>query len=181
MQAFHSENPKALTKRSELELFTALRAADVPFEYQYYLPFAGCELDSETKCCYIDFVLHMPWGVVFLENDEHQHDHQSPSCDVRRDFDAVASVALGSTQKVVFLHFNPDTFKVGGTTLCTTRKERYSKLLDTLRAWMVEDPCPGKPFARFFMFYDRDSPDAVLPCVAEAWDPVARLVSKMLG
>jgi len=180
MQFFHSEDPKALTKRSELELFVILREADIVFEYQKHLPFSGCELGSETKYCFIDFAIHYSWGVVFLENDEHQHEAQDPSCDVRRDFDAVASVALGSGQKVVFLRFNPDAFRVGGFTKRTPKKERYGALLDLLIAWQTVEPAPEKEFARFFMYYSRDSDLATLPSVASSWAQAAREVSGVI-
>jgi len=178
MQRVHGDNPKALTKRKELDVHLALSAAGLFFEYQKHLPFKNCGLASETVCCYIDFAIPMPWGVVLLECDEEQHrGHESASCDVRRDFDAAASVALGSQQKLAVLRFNPDAFQIAGVTQRAAKKDRLAKLLATLAAWQAVDPAPELGFARFFLFYDAASEDAALPSVAEDWDPLAREVS----
>ena len=45
-------------------------------------------------------------------------------------------------------------------------KERQSRLVEVVRAWLLEDPAPGKQLARFFMYYDRLS-DSSLPVVAK--------------
>ena len=71
----------------------ALRDAQITFEYQHYLPFRGCGLESETAHAFADFALPTPWGYVLLEADEEQHKAYDPSCDVRRNFDMAASVA----------------------------------------------------------------------------------------
>eukprot|EP00439_Symbiodinium_sp_Y106_P019089 s6939_g2.t1 len=100
MQAFHGDNPKALTKSKELEVHQLLSKSGIQFDYQHHLPFRGCGLESETTRALADFVLYAPWGAIILEVDENQHGHQDPSCDVRRDFDMVASIALGSQHKL---------------------------------------------------------------------------------
>ena len=89
----------------------ALRDAQIAFEYQHYLPFRGCGLESETAHAFADFALPAPWGYVLLEVDEEQHKAYDPSCDVRRDFDMAASVALGSGHKLMVLRYNPDAFQ----------------------------------------------------------------------
>ena len=114
MRAKHGDQPKALTKAKELSVYAALQAADITFEYQKYLPFHGCSLDSETKCAYVDFAIAAPWGALLLEVDEDQHSHQPASCDPRRDFDMCASLALGSGHKVDVLRYNPDSFRTDG-------------------------------------------------------------------
>ena len=48
MQTMHGDNPRAVTKSKELEVRQALRDAQITFEYQHYLPFRGCGLESET-------------------------------------------------------------------------------------------------------------------------------------
>ena len=89
MQCKHADNPKALTKSKEMDVYQALQKASVDFEYQKHLPFRSCGITSETSWAYIDFTIQMSWGVVLLECDEGQHNTYDPSCDVRRDFDAV--------------------------------------------------------------------------------------------
>ena len=112
MRSKHSGEPKALTKTKELSVYKALQEANIGFEYQKHLPFHGCDLNSETKCAFVDFAITTSWGVILLEVDENMHAGQPSSCDVRRDFDMCASIILGSQHKVVVLRYNPDSFRI---------------------------------------------------------------------
>ena len=87
-------------------VYHALQKAGVIFEYQKHIPFARCGLDSETKHAYLDFVIAKEWGWDIIECDEAQHNSYDPSCDVRRDFDTAASVALGSGHKLRVIRYN---------------------------------------------------------------------------
>ena len=171
MRSMHGDNPRAVTKSKELEVRQALRDAQITFEYQRYLPFHGCGLESETAHAYADFALPTPWGYVLLEVDEEQRKAYDPSCDVRRDFDMAASVALGSGHKLLVLRYNPDAFKIAGVTRRTTKKERRAQLIRLLGK-------PEAPFTRLFLFYDRAAENSALPCVAEHWSEPVRAVSR---
>ena len=70
----------SVCKSKELEVHQALRDAQITFEYQHYLPFRGCGLESETAHAFADFALPAPWGYVLLEVDEEQHKVYDPSC-----------------------------------------------------------------------------------------------------
>ena len=177
MQSCHAENPKARVIGVELDVCQALQNAGIDFEYQKQIPFRSCGLASETAHAFIDFCIQKPWGVILLECDDNQHSHYDPSCDVRRDFDSCASIALGSQHKAVVLRYNPDAFKIGSATRYTTKKERQAKLVETLKAW-DEDPAPGLGFARFFMFYDAENEDAQLPLIAQHWTEEVKAVSR---
>ena len=180
MRAKHSDQPKALTKAKELSVYKALQEADITFEYQKHLPFHGCSLESETKCAFVDFAITAPWGALLLEVDEDQHSSRPVSCDPRRDFDMCASLALGSGHKVVVLRYNPDSYRLDGKNVTTTTKERQRRLVEVVRAWLLEDPAPDKQLARFFMFYDARS-DSELPVIAKDWDnEEIRTVSKTI-
>jgi hypothetical protein len=176
MRAFHSDNPKALTKTRELEVHQALQAAGLRFDYQAHLPFRSCGLESESARAFVDFVLYRPWGAIVLECDEHQHAAYPASCDVRRDFDIAASVALGSAQKLVIVRYNPDEYRVAGKTARTPKKDRHARLVQLL----TELPEPAG-FQRIFLFYDREAPDSELPLVAKEWPDGARAVSKAVA
>ena len=176
MQTMHGENPRAVTKSKELEVHQALRDAQIAFEYQHHLPFRGCGLESETAHAYADFALPAPWGYVLLEVDEEQHKAYDPSCDVRRDFDMAASVALGSGHKLLVLRYNPDAFKIAGMTRRTTKKERHAQLIRLLGELLAREP--EAPFTRLFLFYDRAAENNALPCVAERWSEPVRAVSR---
>ena len=172
MRSQHSGEKKAITKGKEMALYQALQNANIEFEYQKHIPFASCGLNSETKYAYADFVIARPWGHIILECDEDQHRAYDVSCDVRRDFDIAASVALGSGHKLMIVHYNPDAFRVNGKTRTTSQKDRIKKLLEVLE----HEP---EAFERVFVFYDASGDDATLPQVAASWDPAARQVSRL--
>ena len=176
MQTVHGDNPRSVTKSKELEVHQALRDAQIAFEYQHHLPFRGCGLESETAHAYADFALPAPWGYVLLEVDEEQHKAYDPSCDVRRDFDMAASVALGSGHKLLVLRYNPDAFKIAGVTQRTTKKERHAQLIRLLGGLLAREL--EAPFTRLFLFYDQAAENSALPCVAEHWSEPVRAVSR---
>ncbi len=181
MRRKHSGQPKALTKVKELSVYQALQAADITFEYQKYLPFAGCDLDSETKYAFVDFAITASWGALLLEVDENQHFSRDASCDPRRDFDMCASLAMGSGHKVVVLRYNPDSFRIDGKNVSVSTKDKQRRLVDVIRAWLSEDPAPDKQLARYFLYYDGRS-DFQLPEIAQDWQyDEARAVSTVLS
>lgn len=176
----NSGQPKALTKAKELSVYKALQAANITFEYQKHLPFHGCDLDNETKCAFVDFAISAPWGALLLEVDEDQHAGRPSSCDVQRDFDMCASLALGSRHEAVVLRYNPDNFRTDGRNFTVSTKEKQRQLVELLRKWLLEDPAPGKQLARHFMFYDGTS-NSSLPIVAKEWpDDAAQAVSAVV-
>ena len=167
----HSDNKKAVTKQKELVIHQQLSEAGIEFEYQHHIPFRACGLESETTCAYVDFAIAKPWGYVLLECDEHQHSSYDPSCDVRRDFDIAASIALGSQQKLLIVRFNPDSYMVNGKTRSDS-KDRMKRLLKLL------DYEPINCFERVFLCYDHEAGSS-LPSVAAAWATAATQVSRM--
>lgn len=173
MRSQHASDRKAQTKAKELKLYKFLEDASIPFEYQRHVPFKSCGLGSETQCAYLDFLVVKPWGYIVLECDEHQHKDRDPSCDVRRDFDIAASVALGSGQQLMVVRFNPDPYKVDGITKPEGWRDRCGRLLAILQ----QSEAPTK-FERIFLCYDRASDDS-LPCVASSWqNSAAKEVSR---
>lgn len=181
MRSQHSGQPRALTKAKELSVHKALQAAGIAFEYQKHLPFYDCGLEGETKCAFVDFAIAAPWGAILLEVDENMHSAYPASCDVRRDFDMFASLALGSGHKVAVLRYNPDSFRVDGKPVRVPLKDRQRRLVEVLRLWLLEDPAPGKQLSRFFLYYDCHS-DSSLPVVAKDWQSEeAREVSAVLS
>jgi len=171
MQRMHGDHPKAQTKRKELVVDQALRDAGVEFDYQVHVPFRTCGLGSETSCAYLDFAIEREWGCLIVECDESQHAHYTATCDVRRDFDVAASIALGdSAQKLAMLHYNPDCFRVAGASRTVTTKKRLARLVEAIR----ELPEPKGEFSRYFLYYDKDEDHATLPTIAKEWNVAAR-------
>jgi hypothetical protein len=154
-------------------------SAGIEFEYQKHMPFKSCGLISETAHAYLDFVLTKPWGVLILEIDENQHTAYPAACDVRRDFEICASIALGSQHKAIVLRYNPDSFRIDGKDRSIPKKERLTSLIDLIKQW-DEDPAPEWHFARFFMFYDMTS-ESNLPIVAKEWNSEeAKQISRVI-
>jgi len=164
-------NPRLSLSEKELILHQALRQAGVSFEYQFHLPLKSCGFNSETTRAFLDFAIPKPWGYILLECDEDQRRGYDSSCDVRRDFDMAASVALGSEHKLLEIRYNPDGYRVGGKTRVESKKDRMTRLLGLLEHEPVA-------FERIFLCYDQDE-QATLPQVAASWDVLARQVSRL--
>lgn len=78
----------------------------------------------------VDFTFEMKAGVVLLECDEKQHSEYVKRCELVRQ----AEVALGfGGLPVHWVRYNPDAFKISGTTRVTKRVERESTLLRHLQ------------------------------------------------
>ncbi len=77
-----------------------------------------------------DFVYEWAEGVLVLEFDEQMHSDRVKRCELVR----MAAVSSGfGARPVIWIRFNPDPFKVNGSTLTTTRKTREKILLKMLR------------------------------------------------
>jgi hypothetical protein len=156
----------------------ALERNGIPFEYQYYIPFKKCGLQTDSTAAFIDFMIPKPWGTLLLEVDEDQHFTRPPECDARRDVDIAASTALGSQTKAVILRYNPDPWSLDNNVQRWPPKKRLELLVQTIRQF-DEDPVPNAPFARRFLFYDAKSTEN-LPEIASEWPPALRECSAIL-
>ena len=177
MRSCHGDNPKALAKSWELEVYSILQRQSLAFDYLVSVPFADCGLGSETRCAFLDFLIPKAWGKVILEVDEDQHSHYPPGCDVRRDFDILASVAMGSADKLCVVRYNPNAQQIGGVTQPLHTAQREAKLLQVLQDLEVE---PQLPFSRYFLYYNRATHDSPLPLVADSWPEEVKAVSRSL-
>jgi hypothetical protein len=80
-----------------------------------------------------DFVYEWDEGVLILEYDEFQHKDLIKRCELVRQ----AEVSMGFGGKpIMWFRFNPDAFKVEGTTMRTSKETREALLLDILRKHM---------------------------------------------
>ena len=113
-----------------------------------------------------------------MEVDEQQRFHYPPGCDVRRDMDTLASVSLGSADKLCIVRYNPDAQQIGGVTHTLRKAQREAKLLQVLQDLEVE---PQLPFSRCFLYYNRANHDSPLPLVADSWPEEVKAVSRCLA
>jgi len=174
-RCLHAEEKKAPVKRKELAVLGALREAGLLPEYQVYLPFRTCGIEGGA-CAYLDFVLYFPWGTVALEVDEFAHSDRDPHCELCRDLAIFASIATTGCEKCVLLRFNPDSWELDGKIQRLHLKTKLQRLVELLLSWFHSDPCPGLPFARLFMNYDRRS-GSTLPVVGEGWPEDVKAIS----
>ena len=92
-----------------------------------------------------------------------------------------ASLALGSGHKVIVLRYNPDSFRIDGKNISVSTKDKQRRLVEVIRAWLLEDPAPDRQLARYFLYYDGRS-DSQLPVIAKDWQhDEARAVSTVLS
>ena len=126
-------------------------------------------LNSHSR---IDFLFPNHGKVhVAFEVDEYQHREYSQVCETSRMNNIVSSLRLGGDETpIVFVRYNPHSFKVDGATKRTARDERYTKvceLLDKIKA--MEH---GEHIHVFYMFYDTVSELPVVLTDPEYFDAV---------
>ena len=83
-----------------------------------------------------DFTFVTDASVIVLEYDEHQHESYTQSCELARMSDIFLSY---HGVRVTFIRYNPDAFKVDGTTLWTNRETREGVLLDVLKTAFADE------------------------------------------
>ena len=123
---------------------------------------------EETACGRYrpDFVFDTSTHVVILEVDENQHAYPGYSCDNRRMLDIFGSYG---GLPVVFLRFNPDTYKMGGKTKKTELRRRLKELEKELRQALACPPQRSLTIVR--LYYDCAEPRAVVASWVDPIDP----------
>lgn len=107
-----------------------------------------------------DFVIEAATHVIVLEVDEHQHNDRHPECEMYRMINI--SQSFGGTP-VIFLRYNPDTFKVGRMKIDTKKGDRYERLLtaiEYLRDYYAE---PDYFLSVAYLFYDEYQVNEIVP------------------
>ena len=161
----------------ELEIHQLLRDNDICFSYQAYVPFRNCEPNAETHA-YLDFTIVKKWGVIVLEVDEDQHSNYDSSYDLIQEAHITANISLSTGQRLFFLRYNPDAYKVGGDICKTHKRLRHTALIEVIKQLDKEPP---SEISRYFLFYDRHSLVSPLPCIAECWPEAVQKQSRSLA
>lgn len=95
---------------------------------------------------------------VYVECDEHQHDHIPRECEVAR----MRNLAEVRGQPVVFVRFNPDEYTprappAGGAVAPArrwTQPQRHAHLVRCVREAMQQGPQPGDVVSALWLFFD---------------------------
>ena len=133
----------------------------------------------ETRCAFVDFAITAPWGALLLEVDENQHSHQPRFLRPAPGLRHVRVPGAGQWPQGGGHPLQPGQLQ-DEREMPVPPKERQRRLVEVVRAWLLEDPAPDKQLARFFMYYDGRS-DSPLPVVAKEWDSEeARAVSAVV-
>jgi hypothetical protein len=99
----------------------------------------------------LDFVYEWVEGVLVLEYDEHMHSHYGKRCELHRMQEA--SLGYGG-RPVCWIRYNPDAFKVDGSTLTTSRKTREAVLLKIMQD-IIGDADYDHFMTIYYLFYDK--------------------------
>ena len=128
----HSDEYVARRKKEEQTIVKFLDDHSIPYRREYYISFSSIG-GTYAK---VDFWL---WPedttrAVFLEVDEQQHECYPVQCDPSRLAKIIEVRTLsGITSPLYVVRYNPNTFKVDGTTVPTPKKVRHYALATLLQ------------------------------------------------
>ncbi len=148
----HTKSGQKHRKTSEDHLAISLKNANIQFDRELMVDFKCSLPERAQQFARIDFVIYKEDKIFLLENDEFQHSHYEVSCETRRMTDVYSSLVLEEKfqgNKIVWIRYNPDAFKINGQTTRITKKDRDQKLFDLLDNFQTE-----MNMAIIYMFYD---------------------------
>ncbi|CAN0054243.1 unnamed protein product, partial [Heterosigma akashiwo] len=139
-QIMHSEKGIMNHRKKERAVETLLINNDINYKREHKITY-NCINDIENKFSSVDFLIEHKdkkgnAGIIFLEVDEDQHKYwnYTVSCDVSRMTKIYESITIGgNTLPVLFIRYNPDSFKHNGKNMKLKRDEKQSKLINTIQ------------------------------------------------
>ncbi len=167
-------------KREESRINSLLTKVNVDFTTQHFIDFTCMGPNRDGDRCFIDFVIQITdalgrVGFVFLEVDEHQHQGQSVSCELRRMSDAHSSLLVeGNTMPFAFLRYNPNAYRINGVSQRFAKAKREERLVEVLNNWSFE-----REFEAVYMFYDAEEGEATVwkdPAFNSNFREICRLI-----
>ena len=131
----HTKEGIARRKKKEERIAKLLKDNEIIFEREFTVPFSCFK--TERKCARVDFVIAKAWGYILLEVDENQHSREDVSCETKRMMNIVSSVL--SNNKLLFIRYNPDSFKVDGVRCKLDTKTRHTNLINFINNYSPSD------------------------------------------
>lgn len=123
--------------------------------------------EAKKQFAKVDAVIYTPNCIIALEVDEHQHleDDSTPwgytvSCDAARmnnvqvAYTMAATAANEPVQPILWIRFNPDTFKIDGVRGRVSLRDREQRLLEVIRTFQ---PAEKQAVSILYMYYDIES------------------------
>ena len=146
----HSTGKQKINQREEA-VVNHFQYCAIPFERNVVVDFK-CALPDRTQThARLDFVVYMPQVLFFVEVDQWQHTGPTYSiiCDLKRMTDVYASLLVGGNERpVVWVRYNPDSFRIDGISKKITTKARLETLSQCIQTYV-----PRGPFEIAYMFY----------------------------
>ena len=121
---FHRKVPK-----KEENLQTLFSQEQIPFEYQTIFDFITVD-DYQYECCLIDFSIKKENVQILIEVDEFQHTNINYS--LRNEIQRMLQVNKKLNDKVIWIRYNPDRYKVNGVFKQKPEIEKEFILLNTI-------------------------------------------------
>jgi hypothetical protein len=98
-----------------------------------------------------DFMMDCGTHKVILEVDEHQHQGRACECEQTRMVNLTYSIGM----PVVFIRYNPDSYKIKGKKIQKPEKERHDTLVRWIRYYMKTAPKNKEEYLRVvYMYFD---------------------------
>lgn len=151
VEVFHTENGSARSKRKELEIRKVFQDAEMKCTEQYYVNFRS--LYPTDTFAYIDFMFQNQDTIFLVEVDEFQHNYEELIIELSR-MDKVRQVLLQiypSTQHIVWIRYNPDTFRIAKKQQIIPNEKRQDLLKTTIQTYK-----PTLSMEILYMYYNMD-------------------------
>ncbi|KAL3131768.1 hypothetical protein ABBQ38_007487 [Trebouxia sp. C0009 RCD-2024] len=128
IKSFHSEEGQQRQRKEEQKVVKALQDAGIDFKREHHVKF-DCWDDTFAR---LDFLMLRPRCCILLEVDEGEHEWYGVECEVSR---MTKVHAEGNTLPLLFIRYNPHSFRVDGE-LCTVRtRDRLARLVEFVQDW----------------------------------------------
>lgn len=146
----HSKEGQLRQKKKEDRVMRFLQDAGFTIDREVRVSYS-CMDETSQKFSRIDAVINFPERNlrILLEVDEEQHVDRETSCEVARMNDTTTCIRLGGEMtKLLWIRFNPDAYKINGTTVHTPTAERHATM-----ERLIRDYEPVKDVAVKYLFY----------------------------
>ena len=106
---------------------------------------------NNTKFCRIDFHSVLDNFILFMECDENSHMDYDASCEISRMMKVQESIVLqGITKPILWLRFNPDSFKRDDITQRILFRDRVKIVVEFIKTYR-----PSNHLEIHYFFYDQ--------------------------
>ena len=111
------------------------------YRREFRVDYRGCNPDDGKQCSFVDFIVSVKGGIVFLECDEHEHAFYI--CDQTRLLRIMEVLKLGGLeQNVQWIRYNPHKFTVDGKKCSIRRKYRVLYIANLLKTMDLTNEQP---------------------------------------